>query len=162
MGHTFSTLSAITDWTRFSSSSLFLPAWSNVHACELAIRCMPQYSPPHLHSNPVSPTFFLHSTHLFFFGFFSTEPVGFSAPPPPPTGIHTEVSAAASGSGSVSICASSSGRSGYRHGENDRHPISYWFRYPLTSLPLPKLPLLLEYFSLPPLYQRCLEAQPGG
>merc|ERR1719234_2957267 len=34
---------------------------------------MPQYIPPHLHANPVSPTFFLHEAQRFFFTFFGSS-----------------------------------------------------------------------------------------
>merc|ERR1719167_452400 len=34
---------------------------------------MPQYIPPHLHANPVRPTFFLHEAQRFFFTFFASS-----------------------------------------------------------------------------------------
>jgi len=41
------------------------PLWSKVHLCSSGRRCLAQYTYPHLHSTPKSPTFLLQSKHLF-------------------------------------------------------------------------------------------------
>ena len=68
MGHIISPFRLLSTLISLVSSIAFdASAKLNVHACWVSDLCDPQNRPPHLHVNPVNPTFLLHTKHLFFF-----------------------------------------------------------------------------------------------
>jgi hypothetical protein len=104
----FSILSATTASLSRRSRSRPISLKSTPQLCWSGCLCPEQNTSPHRHSNPSSPSFFLHVLHLTFFVFFVggvPEPVGSASPP---SAITTSAAAAAdaeAGAGDIAATA---------------------------------------------------------